>query len=187
MTLKLLPFISFSLFCCSLSAQRDSASGSTIDGGFYNGMSNLIYYGCGTGYTGWDKAFGVVPEYQFGNDAVSLGFFFYKASGEKWAIYEKGVTVNAGFLTKSNRYTASSDFWWRYNFISGFSGILGARGIAYWGNGEKTTFALRPEVGVALSIFHIKYGYDFTTGGENLLWHKNNNLTVSCFIPFWTN
>lgn len=185
MNLKPLLILAIYFFTClPLFAQTDSIVNNRIEERFYNDMSNLMFH-CGTGrYSNLKKTWGIVPEYQLGNEAALLGVFYFKAKYGKWGKYYKGITVNTGFLTKQDMYTSTANVWLCNRFISFFGGAVGTRAIAYWGENRKTTFAIRPEVGISIYNVHIMYGYDFITSkNENQLWHKNNNVTVSCFLP----
>lgn len=194
---KLLLLFCLTILSLSLSAQPRTTSNNRIGERFYNDISNLIYhrsyyYRWGCLVMNWgtpDKLFGIVPEYQWGNKAVSLGLFQLKEKDNGiLGHYHRGILLNTGFLTESNTYTSSVNIWLDKYFVGVFGGAIRARVSAYWADNRATTYAFRPEAGISIYNCHILYGYDFfSSTNENQSFLKNNNITVSCLLPllFW--
>ncbi len=190
---KTLLLFCFSILGLSLSAQTKTTLNNKIDERFYNDMSNLMYhksyyYRWGCVVMNWgmsDKLLGIVPEYQWGNKAVSLGLFQLKEKDNRiLGHYHMGILLNTGFLTESNTYTSSVNVWLDKYFVGVFGGVVRARASAYWAENKATTYAIRPEAGISIYNFHILYGYDFfSSTNENQSFLKNNNITVSCLLP----
>ncbi len=143
-----------------------------------------FYHMCGYKFGKRARTLGIMPEYQFGNSAVSLGLSHGYFEGGEWGGMGKGITANIGFLTRRNAYMASLGAWY-YKYFIGAGPLLGARSITYWNTKGNTTFVLRPEIGLFLFLVQLKYGYDIRLNKDQIGLRHKHNFTVSFYLPVY--
>ena len=139
---------------------------------------------CGSRFAKTSRRLAIMPEYQFGNLAFSLGISHVFSEHGEGGGMGTGFTLNAGFLTRRNAYTASFSGW-RYFVFVGAGGVIGGRSIFYWDARGNKTFALRPEIGLVLFNAQFKYGYDFRLNKDEIGLRHTHNLTISFYLPIY--
>jgi hypothetical protein len=129
------------------------------------------------------KMVSVQPGFQFGNQAIFLDINFDKIKNYRHSFSSRGLVFGFGVLTKHNIYTSSlgvvaSEFL----FFLGCDAAL--KTVHYWKPKSKGAFAIRPEIGVDIFYFYIKYGYDVFLNKKELPL-KNHNFTISFNLPVY--
>lgn len=143
-----------------------------------------FYRMCGYKFGRSARTLGIMPEYQAGNSAVLLGFSHGFFEAGEWGGMGKGITLNGGFLTRRNAYTASVGVW-SYRYFIAVGPLIGARAVGYWNKEGQNTFALRPEVGLFFFWLQLKYGYDIRLNKDFIGLNTRHNFTFSFYLPVY--
>jgi hypothetical protein len=176
------------LFCCSTTlAQQDTLPKDTIYPMAFGDCppDNPYFYSmCGYKFGKSARTLGIMPEYQAGNSAVLLGFSHGYFEAGEWGGMGKGITLNGGFLTRINAYTASAGVW-SYRYFIAVGPLIGAKAVGYWNNKGQNTFAIRPEVGLFFFWVQLKYGYDIRLNKDFIGLNTRHNFTFSFYLPVY--
>ena len=132
-------------------------------------------------YSNRHNYFNLTPAFQFGNQAVLVGFTKIKSKNYLHGYSAKSISLDLGFLTKNNIYMSAISLA-ASSFVIIVGGNLGLKGLYYWQPKGKIAFAIRPEVGIVLYNVTFNYGYDIFLNKTELPL-KNHNFTVSISIP----
>lgn len=143
-----------------------------------------FYRMCGYKFGKSARTLGIMPEYQVGNSSFSLGISHGYFEAGEWGGMGKGITANFGLLTEQKGYSASFSAW-RYWYFIAAGPLVGARAIGYWNNEGQNTFALRPEVGLYIVFFQLKYGYDIRFNKDFIGLPSKHNFTISFYLPVY--
>lgn len=123
---------------------------------------------------------GFVPEFQLGNQAVSLGFAITKFKHSNIEYSAIGATLSTGFLTQQNIYTAGFNIWGHR--VGKFpQANIGLKSLYHWRPNGSSVTSIRPEVGTGIRSLDLKYGYDFFIN-KNHLGLVRHHLTIAFFI-----
>lgn len=143
-----------------------------------------FYRMCGYKFGKSARTLGIMPEYQLGNRAVSLGISHGYFEAGEWGGMGRGITANFGFLTRRNAYTASVGVW-KYAYFIAVGPLAGVRAVGYWNNKGQNTFAIRPELGVFAFWLQLKYGYDIRLNKDFIGLRQRHNFTLSFYLPVY--
>lgn len=123
---------------------------------------------------------GFVPEFQIGNQALSLGVTINKFKHSNTEYSAIGATVSAGFLTQQNVYTTSFTVF--AHRVGKFpQANLGFKNLYHWRPNGTSVMSIRPEIGTGIRALDFKYGYDFFLN-ENTLGLVRHHLTIALYI-----
>jgi hypothetical protein len=149
---------------------------------YYAQSSNFSCQAYGIGPRSYERtSFGIYPEIQFiKSPVIGISASYAHLRDVEWTSWNRGVNLGFEFDPIQKFYGPKLSVWG--DMFALFMGFNAGLSVMYYRQDNHGGLYLRPEIGLGLPRFHIKYGYGFKMTGNYVSGFQRHTITIGYHI-----